>query len=71
MAFSDEEIDYLRSQPVARLATVNEDGQPDVVPVAPARCAISAPAGPRCRWWIARAVQPDHPAGVVELESGR
>jgi pyridoxamine 5'-phosphate oxidase family protein len=34
MAFSDEEIAYLRSQPVARLATVNEDGQPDVVPVA-------------------------------------
>ena len=34
MAFSDEEIAYLQSQPVARLATVNEDGQPDVVPVA-------------------------------------
>jgi pyridoxamine 5'-phosphate oxidase family protein len=34
LPFSDEEIAYLRSQPVARLATVNEDGQPDVVPVA-------------------------------------
>ena len=34
MAFSDEEIAYLRSQPIARLATVNADGQPDVVPVA-------------------------------------
>ena len=34
MAFSDEEIAYLQSQPVARLATVNENGQPDVVPVA-------------------------------------
>jgi pyridoxamine 5'-phosphate oxidase family protein len=34
LAFSDEEIAYLRSQPVARLATVNVDGQPDVVPVA-------------------------------------
>jgi pyridoxamine 5'-phosphate oxidase family protein len=34
VAFSDEEIAYLQSQPVARLATVNEDGQPDVVPVA-------------------------------------
>jgi pyridoxamine 5'-phosphate oxidase family protein len=34
LAFSDEEIAYLRSQPVARLATVNADGQPDVVPVA-------------------------------------
>jgi pyridoxamine 5'-phosphate oxidase family protein len=34
LAFSDEEIAYLQSQPVARLATVNEDGQPDVVPVA-------------------------------------
>lgn len=34
MAFSDEEIAYLRSQPLARLATVNADGQPDVVPVA-------------------------------------
>ena len=34
MAFSDDEIAYLQSQPVARLATVNADGQPDVVPVA-------------------------------------
>ena len=34
MAFSDEEIAYLQSQPVARLATVNAGGQPDVVPVA-------------------------------------
>ena len=33
MAFSDDEIAYLRSQPIARLATVNADGQPDV-PVA-------------------------------------
>jgi len=34
VAFSDDEIAYLQSQPVARLATVNADGQPDVVPVA-------------------------------------
>ncbi|WP_306829523.1 PPOX class F420-dependent oxidoreductase [Catenuloplanes nepalensis] len=34
MSFTDEEIAYLRSQPVGRLATVGEDGQPDVVPVA-------------------------------------
>jgi pyridoxamine 5'-phosphate oxidase family protein len=34
MAFTDEEITYLRSQPLARLATVATDGQPDVVPVA-------------------------------------
>jgi pyridoxamine 5'-phosphate oxidase family protein len=34
MAFTDEEITYLRSQPLARLATVSPDGQPDVVPVA-------------------------------------
>lgn len=34
MAFTDDELAYLRSQPVARLATVNVDGQPDVVPVA-------------------------------------
>jgi pyridoxamine 5'-phosphate oxidase family protein len=34
VAFSDEEIAYLQSQPVARLATVNAGGQPDVVPVA-------------------------------------
>ena len=34
MAFSDEEIAYLPSQPIARLATGNADGQPDVVPVA-------------------------------------
>jgi pyridoxamine 5'-phosphate oxidase family protein len=32
--FTDEEIAYLRSQPLARLATVNEDGPPDVVPLA-------------------------------------
>ena len=34
MTFTDEEIAYLRSQPLARLATVSTDGQPDVVPVA-------------------------------------
>ncbi|MGV0745684.1 PPOX class F420-dependent oxidoreductase [Mycolicibacterium sp. XJ870] len=34
MAFTDEEIAYLRSQPLGRLATVNADGQPDAVPVA-------------------------------------
>ena len=34
MGFSAEEIEYLRSQPLARLATVGADGQPDVVPVA-------------------------------------
>jgi hypothetical protein len=30
MAFTDEELEYLRSQPLARLATVAADGQPDV-----------------------------------------
>jgi pyridoxamine 5'-phosphate oxidase family protein len=34
MAFNDEEIAYLRSQPLARLATVGDDEQPDAVPVA-------------------------------------
>ncbi|MBN6039679.1 PPOX class F420-dependent oxidoreductase [Amycolatopsis sp. 195334CR] len=34
MAFSEEEIAYLRSQPLARLSTVSAEGQPDVVPVA-------------------------------------
>ena len=34
LSFSDEEIAYLSSQPLARLATVNANGQPDVVPVA-------------------------------------
>lgn len=34
MPFNDEEIAYLRSQPLARLATVAADRQPDVVPVA-------------------------------------
>ena len=33
MSFTDEEIAYLRSQPIARLATVGEEQQPDVVPV--------------------------------------
>lgn len=34
MAFAQDELDYLASQGVARLATVSPDGQPDVVPVA-------------------------------------
>lgn len=34
MAFTDEEIAYLRSQGMARLATLGADEQPDVVPVA-------------------------------------
>ncbi|WET80216.1 hypothetical protein P3102_02890 [Amycolatopsis sp. QT-25] len=35
MAFTEEEIAYLRSQPLARFATLSEDGeQPDVVPLA-------------------------------------
>ncbi|MFC4014231.1 PPOX class F420-dependent oxidoreductase [Nonomuraea purpurea] len=33
MSFSDEEIAYLRSQRLARIATVGADGQPDAVPV--------------------------------------
>jgi pyridoxamine 5'-phosphate oxidase family protein len=33
MSFSAEETAFLRSQPLARLATVSADGQPDVVPV--------------------------------------
>lgn len=34
LAFTPDEIEYLASQPLARLATVGPDGQPDVVPVA-------------------------------------
>jgi pyridoxamine 5'-phosphate oxidase family protein len=33
VSFSEEEIAYLRSQPLARIATVSGDGQPDVAPV--------------------------------------
>ncbi|MPZ16088.1 MAG: PPOX class F420-dependent oxidoreductase [Chloroflexi bacterium] len=33
MSFTAEEIEYLRSQPLARFATLSGDGQPDVVPV--------------------------------------
>jgi pyridoxamine 5'-phosphate oxidase family protein len=33
MTFTPQEIAFLRSQPIARLATVAPDGQPDVVPV--------------------------------------
>lgn len=33
MSFTEEELAYLRSQPLARIATVSADGQPDVVPV--------------------------------------
>ncbi|MER6992875.1 PPOX class F420-dependent oxidoreductase [Saccharopolyspora hirsuta] len=34
MSFTDEEIAYLRSQPIVRFSTVAADGQPDVVPLA-------------------------------------
>ncbi|MGH8882369.1 MAG: pyridoxamine 5'-phosphate oxidase family protein, partial [Stackebrandtia sp.] len=34
VSFAEEELAYLRSQGVGRLATVAPDGQPDVVPVA-------------------------------------
>ncbi len=33
MSFTSEELAYLQSQPLARLATHSSDGQPDVVPV--------------------------------------
>src|SRR5688572_26869447 len=33
VSFTDQEAAYLQSQPVARLATVGEQQQPDVVPV--------------------------------------
>jgi pyridoxamine 5'-phosphate oxidase family protein len=33
MSFSADETEYLRSQPLARLATAASGGQPDVVPV--------------------------------------
>ncbi|HLX50990.1 MAG TPA: PPOX class F420-dependent oxidoreductase [Streptosporangiaceae bacterium] len=33
VAFTEEEIAYLKSQQLARIATVGGDGQPDVVPV--------------------------------------
>ncbi|HEX3811333.1 MAG TPA: PPOX class F420-dependent oxidoreductase [Mycobacteriales bacterium] len=34
MSFTDEEIAYLRSQPIARVATLGAADQPDVVPLA-------------------------------------
>jgi pyridoxamine 5'-phosphate oxidase family protein len=34
MSFTDEEIAYMRSQPIARVATVGASEQPDVVPLA-------------------------------------
>jgi pyridoxamine 5'-phosphate oxidase family protein len=34
MSFTDEEIAYLRSQPIARVSTLSADRQPDVVPLA-------------------------------------
>jgi pyridoxamine 5'-phosphate oxidase family protein len=33
VSFTDEEIAYLQSQPLARLASIGADDQPDVVPV--------------------------------------
>jgi len=33
VAFTEDEIAYIRSQPLARVATVSSDGQPDAVPV--------------------------------------
>jgi pyridoxamine 5'-phosphate oxidase family protein len=32
-SFSTNELEYIKSQPLARIATVSNDGQPDVVPV--------------------------------------
>ena len=34
MAFTEDELRYLRANSLARLATVASDGQPDVTPVA-------------------------------------
>lgn len=34
MSFTEQEVAYLRAQPLARLSTLGGDGQPDVVPVA-------------------------------------
>ncbi|RSM72175.1 PPOX class F420-dependent oxidoreductase [Actinoplanes sp. ATCC 53533] len=34
MSFTDEEIAYLRSQPLARFSTIGPQAQPDVVPLA-------------------------------------
>jgi pyridoxamine 5'-phosphate oxidase family protein len=34
VSFTDEEIAYMRSQPLARFATLSADGQPDLAPVA-------------------------------------
>lgn len=34
MPFTPQEVEYLRSQPLARIATRSSSGQPDVVPVA-------------------------------------
>ncbi|TDD16272.1 PPOX class F420-dependent oxidoreductase [Kribbella turkmenica] len=33
MSFTQDEIEYIRTQPVGRIATVATDGQPDTVPV--------------------------------------
>ena len=33
MEFTEGELEYLRTQPLARVATVSSDGQPDVSPV--------------------------------------
>jgi len=33
MSFSEEEIAFMAAQPLARIATVDDEGQPDVVPV--------------------------------------
>jgi pyridoxamine 5'-phosphate oxidase family protein len=33
MAFTEEEVAYMRGQPLGRLATVDGDGQPDAAPV--------------------------------------
>jgi pyridoxamine 5'-phosphate oxidase family protein len=34
LSYSEPEIEYLKSQRLARIATVSKDGQPEVVPVA-------------------------------------
>lgn len=53
MSFTPEEITYLASQSLARLATVTAGGQPDVVPVASSstarRSGSEAAANRSCR----------------------
>jgi hypothetical protein len=59
VAFTTAEIAYINAQPLARVATVAADGQPDVTAV----CSISTAP------FLYRRVQPDRHSRITQRQS--